>query len=281
MAVAVLALTALVVAGCTASSAVRLDAVSEPAREIALPSATAAQPDATPTPTPTPTAAFSAEELRRIDELSAAGYWDVQDGTTWEYRITTSTGFEVAATRTSRVEALRDDGVDVSITQEYRFVDDSFDPVTIVSHGRADAGGGYRESMQLAFNQAWRQAPDPVFDDDFTIPSATQLLGASPVPERIAIGPLGTGPFEEFERSIRTIRNAGAGESEVLGTSRELLCFTEVRAGEVEGPDGDLTPFERRADLCFVRGLGLVSSRVVAGEVWEEWTLVGSTSARA
>lgn len=289
-----LTITALTLVACSSSPPVRLEPVSQPAVEVPLPGATAPAPEVAPTPgatatpeatpapdavpTPSPTSAFSAEELERIDAVSAAGYWDVHDGTTWQYRITTSTGFEVDATRTSRVEAVRDDAVDISITQEYRFADGSFDPVTIVSDGRADADGGYRESLQLAFNQAWRQAPDPVFDADFTLPAASQLQDVGPQTEPIDIGPLGTGPYEEYERSTRTIRSVGAGAQDVLGTLRDVVCFTELRGGDIEGPDGSLTPFERRADLCFLQGLGLVSSRVVAGDAWEEWALVATTA---
>ncbi len=281
-----LTLTAVALVACSTAPAVRLEPVSQPAVEIPLPDATAEPPDATapdgapaPDATPTPAPAFSAEELERIDEVSAAGYWDVHDGTTWQYRITTSTGFEVDATRTSRVVAVREDAVDVSITQEYRFADGSFDPVTIVSDGGADADGGYRESLQLTFNQAWRQAPDPVFDADLTLPTASQLQDVTPQSEPIAIGPLGTGPYAEFERSTRSIRSVGAGAMDVLGTMRDVVCFAELRGGEIEGPDGSLTPFERRADLCFMQGLGLVSSRVDAGDVWEEWALVATTAA--
>lgn len=279
---AALALMLAVLTGCTSGPAVRLEPLSQPAVEISLPDTTAPPPDATPprdaTPTPTPASAFSEAELERIAALSAAGYWDVRDGTSWQYRITTSNGFEVDATRTSRVVAVRDDAVDISITQEYRFADGRFEPVTIVSDGRADADGSYRERLQLTFNQAWRQAPDPVFDAYFSLPAASRLRSASPQTEPIAIGPLGTGPFAEFERSTRTIRAVGAGAREVLGTTRDVLCFTEVRAGEIEAPDGSLTAFERQADLCFMQGLGLVSSRVSAGEVWEEWALVSTTS---
>lgn len=270
---AALALSVAVLAACSSAPAVRLEPLSQPAVEIALPDA--------PAPTPTPTSAFSAAERDRIAEVSAAGYWDVHDGTTWQYRITTSSGLEVDATRTSRVVAVGDDAVDVSITQEYRFVDGGFDPVTIVSDGRADADGGYRESLQLTFNQSWRQAPDPVFDADFTLPTASQLRNVTPQTEPIAIGPLGTGPYAEFERSTRSIRAVGAGEMDVVGTMRDVLCFAEVRAGEIEGPDGALTPFERRAELCFMQGLGLVSSRVDVGDVWEEWTLVATTATPA
>lgn len=268
---ATIILTAAALAACSTGPTARLEPVSQPAVEIALPEPT--------TPPPTPTSAFSAEERERIDEVSAAGYWDVHDGATWQYRITTSSGLEVDATRTSRVVAVGDDAVDISITQEYRFVDGSFDPVTIVSDGRAGADGGYRESLQLTFNQAWRQAPDPVFDADFTLPTAAQLQSVAPQSEPIEIGPLGTGPYAERERSTRSVRAVGAGAMDVLGTMRDVVCFSEVRAGEIEGPDGARSPFERRADLCFRQGLGLVTSRVVAGEAWEEWALVATTAA--
>ncbi|MFA4841294.1 MAG: hypothetical protein WC580_06275 [Agrococcus sp.] len=276
---AVLVGAIVAVTGCSAAPTTRLEAVTLPASEITLP-ATGTSPTIA-TRVPSPSSTFPADELERIDEVSAAGYWDVRDGITWEYRITTSTGFEVDAIRTSRVVDVRDDGVDLSLTHEYTFADDRFDPVTIVSDAQADADGGYREALQLTYNQAWRQAFDPVFDADFTIPGPSQLQAAGAQPQPIAVGPLGTGPFAEFERSTRTIRTAGAGQMTVLGTQREVLCFTEVRSGEVEGPDGSATPFDRRADLCFAQGLGLVSSRTEAGETWEEWTLVASTSARA
>lgn len=296
--VVALAATVAALAGCATAPPARLEPLSQPAVEIALPDPTTPPPDAAPPPdappdappapdtpppdaTPTPTSAFSAEELERIADLSAAGYWDVSDGTTWQYRITTSTGFEVDAVRTSRVLDVRDDGVDLELTQEYTFVDGRFDPVTIVSDGRADADGSYREALQLTYNQAWRRAFDPVFDADFTIPGPSQLQEAGAQPQPIAVGPLGTGPFAEFERSTRTIRTAGAGQMTVLGTPREVLCFTEVRTGELEGPDGTVTPFDRRADFCFAQGLGLVSSRTETGETWEEWALVASTSDRA
>jgi hypothetical protein len=270
-----LIVTVAALAGCSTAPTVQLEPLSRPAVEIALPDATTPPPDATPTAPPT---ALSDEDLERVVEMSEAGYWDVHDGTTWEYRITTSTGFEVDATRTSRVLAVGDEAVDIGITQEYRFVDGSFDPVTIVSSGRADADGGYRESLQLTFNQAWRQAPDPVFDAEFTLPTAAELQSVSPQTQPIEIGPLGTGPYAEFERSTRTITAVGAGATDVLGEVRDVLCFTEVRAGEIEAPDGARTPFERRGDLCFMQGLGLVSSRVVAGDAWEEWALVGTTA---
>lgn len=279
-AAALLVLAATAAAGCSsAAPAPRLEAVSLPASEVALPGATS--PPSVATPAPTPPTTFAADELERIEQLSAAGYWDVRDGTTWEYRITTSTGFEVEATRTSRVLEVRDDAVELSITHEYSFADDRFDAVTIVSDARADADGSYREALQLTYNQAWRQALDPVFDAEFTIPGPAMLQGAGSQPQPVAVGPLGTGPFAEFERSTRTIRTAGAGQMAVLGTTREVLCFTEVRTGEVEGPDGSVTPFERRADLCYAQGLGLVSSRTEAGETWEEWALVASTSTAA
>ncbi len=268
-------------AGCSAAPSVRMEPVSEPAQELPLPGAVAAP---SPGETPATGAArvqLTEEELGYIDRLSETGYWDVHDGTVWQYLVTTSAGFEVNATRTSRVVAVRDSGVDVSVTQRYSFVDGRFDPVTIVSEARAEADGSYSENLQLGFNQAWRQAPDPVFDVDFTIPSASRLQHASAPAEPIEIGPLGTGRFAEFEDSTRTIRAAGAGEMPVLGATRDVVCFAEVRAGEVEAPDGTITAFERRSDLCFVQGLGLVSSRTQAGGAWEEWTLVASTSKRA
>lgn len=281
IATGVAAVLACCVAGCSAASPVRLEPATEPAREMQAPPV-----DAAPTESGTPAAGaaraqLTEDELDYIDRLSEIGYWDVHDGTVWEYRVTTSAGLEVSATRTSRVIAVRDGGVDVSVSQQYTFPDGRFEPVSIVSEARTEVDGSYWEDMQLGFNQAWRQAPDPVFDDVFTIPSASQLQHATAPAEPIEIGPLGSGPYEEYERSTRTIRAAGAGELQVLGATRDVVCFAEVRAGEVEGPDGTTTPFERRADLCFVQGLGLVSSRTEAGDAWEEWTLVASTSERA
>jgi hypothetical protein len=278
-AAAVAVSVAAAVASCSAAPAPRLESVALPANEITLP--VAGSPQSVATPAPAQPREFTADELARIDVLSAAGYWDVHDGTTWEYRITTSTGFQVDATRTSRIVDAPDDGIDLSLTLEYAFVDDRFDPVTIVSDARVDDDGSYRESLQLTYNQAWRRAIDPVFDADFTIPGPSQLQGAGAQPEPIAVGPLGIGPFAEFERSTRTLRTAGAGRMTVLGTPTDVLCFTEVRTGEVEEPDGTTTPFDRRADLCYAQGLGLVHSRTEAGETWEQWTLVASTSTRA